>query len=462
MGLADITAGAIVAACKEFDEVGKTRFLKKYGFKSSRTYKLRRNGKFYDSKPIVGAAHGYVGSGYEPLRAQEFSGGHQQAVRVLENLEFEVIENPPPTRNPDWSRDELILATEFYLSHAPSIPGKTTRKLTDLADEIRAAATLQGLEGNDTFRNPNGVYMKLMELRKYDETYTGVGLGHERLREVELEVWSLPEVELLLAARDVRIRIAKFFENGGDVSKIERSLPKSEVLQELLASDDKLDNRLADVLIDWQETKRDIGRHAGLGREPDKIKNHGAEFVIEQRVRARASGFDEVSASGKSYEQIVVDHPDRFPDDVVKIAKERIVQFELAKPTADRLEIEKKTKGILDQPDMINEPPAGNPTPKKELATGIVFVRDPRVVAYTQKRAKGVCELCRAEAPFKRSDGTPYLETHHVIPLAEGGPDTPSNCVAICPNCHRAVHSASNRQKLTEKLKVAISDPAAP
>lgn len=298
MGLPDITYDSVVAACEEFDQLGKTQFLKKYGFKPSKTYKLCYQGKHYDSKAILGAAHAYSNQGTLPLSAKDFSGGLQHTVRVLENLGFNVVENPPPTRNPDWSRDELILATEFYIQYSPSIPGKTSRKLMDLADQIRAAATLQGLEGNDTFRNPNGVYMKLMELRKYDETYKGIGLGHERIRDIELEIWTLPEIELLTAARDIRARVKEFLAEGGQVQSFKRPIPKSEVLQHLIESTDPLENQLADVLIDWQETKRELGLFGGLGREPAQIKKHGAKHVIEQRVRTRASGFDEVSASG--------------------------------------------------------------------------------------------------------------------------------------------------------------------
>ena len=33
------------------------------------------------------------------------------------------------------------------------------------------------MHGDETFRNANGVYMKLMELRKYDPEYKGKGLG---------------------------------------------------------------------------------------------------------------------------------------------------------------------------------------------------------------------------------------------------------------------------------------------
>lgn len=457
MGLSDISATSIDVACAEYDELGKTKFLKKYGFKPSRTYHLKRDGKFYDSKAIVGAAHGYLGAGYEPLRALDFSGGLQHTVQVLERLGFEVVKNPPPTRNPDWSRDELILATEFYLKHAPSIPGKTTRALIGLADDIRAAATLQGLHGNDTFRNPNGVYMKLMELRKYDDEYEGVGLGHERLRDIELEVFTLPEAELLLAARDIRNRIRTFRESGHEVPMVERPLPKSEVLQGLLASNDPLENQLAEALIDWQENRRLGRRHAGLGREPGQIRKYGAKYVIEQRVRSRASGFDEASGSVESYEKIVLDHPDRFDEEVVQIARARIADFELAQPTQNRDELEQKIKEILSRPDMIAEPPAGNAVPTKEAVIGLLFVRDPRVVAYTQRRADGICDLCHEDAPFKRPDGSPYLETHHVLPLAEGGPDTVENCAAVCPNCHRALHSADNRQELAEKLRIMIA-----
>lgn len=457
MSLSDITARSVIAACEEYNELGKTKFLKKYGFGASKIYHLLRDGKYYDSKAIVGAAHGHLGSQFEPLRSTDFSGGQQHAVQVLENLGFEVVENPPPTRNPDWSRDELILATEFYLRHAPSIPGKTTKALTMLADDIRATAAMQDLQGNETFRNPNGVYMKLMELRKYDDSYKGVGLGHERVRDIELEVFTLPEAELLLAARDIRNRVRGFLESGGQVPEIERPLPKSEVLRDLLASAEPLENQLAEVLIDWQETKRAIGRFPGLGREPGQIREHGAVQVIERRVRSRASGFDEVSASGDSYEKIVVDNADRFPDEVVQIAKTRLADFELAMPTDDRNELDNRVKDILSRPDMIAEPPAGNPAPKKELAVGTVFVRDPRVVAYTQKRAKGFCQLCREEAPFRKMDGTPYLETHHILPLAEGGPDTVDNCAAVCPNCHRALHSADERDVLADKLRKAIA-----
>lgn len=62
------------------------------------------------------------------------------------------------------------------------------------------------------------------------------------------------------------------------------------------------------------------------------------------------------------------------------------------------------------------------------------------------RNAKGSCEACKTAAPFKTEDGQPFLEVHHVVPLADGGPDMTSNAVAVCPNCHRKLHLSRDRE----------------
>jgi HNH endonuclease len=52
----------------------------------------------------------------------------------------------------------------------------------------------------------------------------------------------------------------------------------------------------------------------------------------------------------------------------------------------------------------------------------------------------GICGDCKQEAPFKTSEGLPFLEVHHVVPLAKGGADKLDNVIALCPNCHRKRH----------------------
>ncbi|EOV6284643.1 HNH endonuclease [Vibrio parahaemolyticus] len=69
------------------------------------------------------------------------------------------------------------------------------------------------------------------------------------------------------------------------------------------------------------------------------------------------------------------------------------------------------------------------------------YRRDPDVVAEALYRAEGFCEKCKEKAPFiKRSNGEPYLEVHHIIPLSQGGLDGLENVISLCPNCHREIH----------------------
>ncbi len=54
-------------------------------------------------------------------------------------------------------------------------------------------------------------------------------------------------------------------------------------------------------------------------------------------------------------------------------------------------------------------------------------------------------------------NGVPYLEEHHVIPLNEGGDDSINNAVALCPNCHRKIHSLKDKKDIN-KLKIVIKE----
>jgi 5-methylcytosine-specific restriction enzyme A len=79
--------------------------------------------------------------------------------------------------------------------------------------------------------------------------------------------------------------------------------------------------------------------------------------------------------------------------------------------------------------------------PRKVIVRTTAYVRSPLVVEAVLRRAKGACELCAKAAPFmRRADGSPYLEVHHRVQLANGGEDTVANAVAACPNCHREAH----------------------
>ena len=97
--------------------------------------------------------------------------------------------------------------------------------------------------------------------------------------------------------------------------------------------------------------------------------------------------------------------------------------------------------------------PVGVAEPAAVQCSTTVFYRDPKVRAWILQRAAGHCELCRAPAPFVTSNEDPYLESHHVVTLSEGGSDTPDNTAALCPNCHRKLHYGIDRTERTVELR---------
>lgn len=80
------------------------------------------------------------------------------------------------------------------------------------------------------------------------------------------------------------------------------------------------------------------------------------------------------------------------------------------------------------------------------------FIRNSDVIVEVLERAAGRCEQCGNLAPFLRaSDGTPYLEVHHVVHLSMGGEDSVPNAQALCPNCHRGKHHGHPVQTTNER-----------
>ncbi|WP_329618549.1 HNH endonuclease signature motif containing protein [Streptomyces sp. S465] len=91
MAMADITRREVEQAMAEFDRLERDPFLQHYGFRRARRYMVSHDGKLYDSKAIVGAAHGFL-PGQQPLTWQQLSGGAKHAARLLRRLGFAVEE----------------------------------------------------------------------------------------------------------------------------------------------------------------------------------------------------------------------------------------------------------------------------------------------------------------------------------------------------------------------------------
>jgi 5-methylcytosine-specific restriction protein A len=84
------------------------------------------------------------------------------------------------------------------------------------------------------------------------------------------------------------------------------------------------------------------------------------------------------------------------------------------------------------------------------------YERSDQVRKYVLARAKGICEACESKAPFLKRDGSPYLEPHHTTRLADEGLDHPSSVGAICPTCHRRIHSGNDGREWNRQLQIRL------
>lgn len=177
------TKQAFQDAMREFDD--KFRHAKEWeNWEANKAHKyaIEFESRRYPVKQIVSIVTG-VPRGQ--LYGGEYAGHANQAAK---KAGFTVVELRQ--RNPDWSRDELILALDLYLRHRPIIPGKTSPEINELSDLLNQLGSALALRHSNTFRNPNGVYMKLMNFKALDPDYVSQGkVGLKAGGKFDQEVW---------------------------------------------------------------------------------------------------------------------------------------------------------------------------------------------------------------------------------------------------------------------------------
>lgn len=105
-----------------------------------------------------------------------------------------LLATPPTPRvgqqNPAWSRDELIVALDFYFKYNGNPPGKKSQEIQDLSLFMNRMGARTAPSAVD-FRNANGVYMKLMNFRRFDPVYASQGkVGLSKGGKAEEDVWN--------------------------------------------------------------------------------------------------------------------------------------------------------------------------------------------------------------------------------------------------------------------------------
>jgi hypothetical protein len=92
--------------------------------------------------------------------------------------------------------------------------------------------------------------------------------------------------------------------------------------------------------------------------------------------------------------------------------------------------------------------------PRRRATKTAAYDRNALVVLITKRRASFKCEISGCATPtFFDFGDRPYVETHHLVPLAEGGDDLIANTACLCALHHREAHCGKNRVALTQALQ---------
>lgn len=180
-----VSYSSLLQAMAEFDHaLRETDQWSQWAENKAHKYAIRHEGRLYPVKHIVSLASGV------PVRV--FNGGKSSghANGVAQTAGFEIV--PLRGTNPDWTSDEHILALNLYLKTRPNPPGKDSDQIVQLSRILNRIGDrlFPPEERSKTFRNPNGIYMKMMNFRRFDPQYTESGkVGLSRGSGGEEGVW---------------------------------------------------------------------------------------------------------------------------------------------------------------------------------------------------------------------------------------------------------------------------------
>lgn len=182
-------------------------------------------------------------------------------------------------KNPPWTRDEHILALDFYLSHLPAIPGKDSSEVEALSKVLNNLNSFLDHQITEKFRNPSGVYMKLMNFRRFDPSYTGVGLAHGN--KDEEVVWNL------------------YADKPQELSKLAMHI------KQFSASNDAVSNEIIEDDEEGNEGKVLSRVHRYRERDRTLVSKKKIKFLIEHtKLYCQGCGFDfheKYGERGKDY-----------------------------------------------------------------------------------------------------------------------------------------------------------------
>ncbi len=124
-------------------------------------------------------------------------------------------------RNPKWHRDEIILALDLYFDKDLGPMDSRNPKIIALSELLNRLPIFDHKPDQQTFRNPNGVTLKLSNFKALDPNYKGKGMeAYSKLDKEVFEEFSSNTKLLHRIANEIR-QISEDTKLSNEVSKIE-------------------------------------------------------------------------------------------------------------------------------------------------------------------------------------------------------------------------------------------------
>lgn len=417
--------------------------------------------------------------------------------------DLEDDEDTPTKRNPTWSRDELILALDLYLRFRTSPPGKDSSEVADLS------ALLNKIRNDDvdvtdpqTYRNANGVYMKMMNFRRFDPEYTSEGkVGLTRGNKLEEGIWSE------FAAEPAKLAEAVAAIRAGRKGSSPSGSPGLETPYWVFVCNPKKWNidRFFDRNIEhdtWGIRPSDRHRFApgqlGIVRvgvdsrtAAERNGNPPLEPGIYALCEVESEAFDGTGAGDEfwapgagrepGWPTVRIRYVKVFRDNPLTIERMRNERPNLSPLLLNGFQAASfpMTSADFNHVLQLLDYNADDlPTPEPETATGSklsaveqkylraspevkervskTIERGP-VGNFLKKEVGFKCQLCNAlglpPLSFRKPSGEHYVEAHHVMPVSKKqiGSLSTSNVMILCANHHRQLHYGGVLVYINEK-----------
>jgi predicted HNH restriction endonuclease len=373
------------------------------------------------------------------------------------------------TKNPTWSRDELILAMSAYMElrgHLPSGPADpSVVALSRQLNELEKPADVADL---GRFRNPNGAYMKLMNFRSFDPDYTSQGKsGLSNTGKLDKQIWDEFFERPVELGREVQ-RIGSGQADARKAVWIFQGNPNSFNVNEYLEERFALGSRInwvvrqhrsrvkcGDVVYIWRSAGRLKGESGVVARgiivdEPAVLPDDSSGLWVDgspnDEFRAVLSLEDVRLGSEEGMISV-----DAFLSDMtlsqVRILKMRSeTNYALTTEQAARLDLfwgrsapQGATEEIIEgfrEGDLLERIHR-----RRERNGRLVELAKARFV---ELHGKLMCEACGFNAQTVYGlDENALIEAHHKVPISDlkaGALSKVEDLVMLCPNCHRAAH----------------------